>query len=253
VGAVLSKLIFLGILPGVGLALLVLIARAAPERRGEVTRNAAIAVACGAVPMVIYLLLGHFVWDRSLFNPGQISTTVGTQAHGTKSGALSFTWQLFLPRLPFMNDFFPGFPLHTQWFNGFIGRFGWVDYGYPSWVYTVAWDVAIAIVVLTLVGLARSLRALRTRWLELACYAAAVAGEIVLLGLVDYQSHVTGAAPYEQARYLLPLGALYAAVIAIAARAGGRRWGPVLGAALVMLAIAHSVFGQLITLTRFYG
>ena len=251
--ALLSKLIFLGILPAVGLALVLLVARAGRERRAELVRNAGIAVACGAVPVAIYLGLAHFVWDRSLFNPGQISGTVGKTAHGTVSGALSFTWQLFLPRLPSMNDWLPGFPLHQIWFNGFIGRFGWVDYGYPGWVYNLAWRIAIVIVVLAVIGLARSSRALRSRWPELACYVAAVVGEMFLIGLVDYQSRITGQAPYEQARYLLPLGALYAAVIALAARAGGRRFGPVLGAALVMLAIGHSVFAQLITLTRYYG
>jgi len=251
--AVLSKLIFLGILPGVGLALVLLVLRAGSERRGEVLRNAGIAVACGAVPVAVYLGLAHFVWDRSLFNSGQISGTVGTSAHGTVGGALSFTWQLFLPRLPSMNHWFGVFPLHQIWFNGFIGRFGWVDYGYPGWVYTVAWDLGIVVVVLAAIGLARSAGALRRRWAELACYAAAVVGEMFLIGLVDYQSHITSQAPYEQARYLLPLAPLYAAVVALAARAGGRRFGPALGAALVMIALAHSVFGQLITLTRYYG
>lgn len=252
--AVLSKLIFLGILPGVAVALVVLVARAGRERRGEVLRNAGIATACGAVPVALYLAVAHFVWDRSLFNSGQISGTVGTSAHGTISGALSFTWQLFLPRLPSMNDWFAGvFPLHQYWFNGFIGRFGWVDYGYPGWVYTLAWDVGIVLVVLAVIGLARSAPALKRRWPELAAYVAAVVGEMLLIGLVDYQSHITSQAPYEQARYLLPLAPLYAAVLAIAARAGGRRFGPALGAAIVMLAIVHSVFGQLITLTRYYG
>jgi hypothetical protein len=251
--AVLSKLIFLGILPGVGVALVLLVLQAGGERRREVLRNAGIAVACGAVPVAIYLGLAHFVWDRSLFNPGQVSGTVGTSAHGNVGGALSYTWQLFLPRLPSMYHWFGVFPLHQIWFDGFIGRFGWVDYGYPSWVYTVAWDLGIVLVVLAAIGLARSARALRARWAELACYVAAVVGEMFLIGLVDYQSHITGQAPYEQARYLLPLAPLYAAVVAIAARAGGRRFGPALGAAIVMVALVHSVFGQLITVARYYG
>jgi Predicted membrane protein (DUF2142) len=252
-GALLSKAAFLGIVPAVGLALVLLVARAARERRGEVTRAAGVAVLAGGVPVALYLALAHFVWERAPFNPGQISVTVGAHAHGTKSGALSYAWQLFLPRLPFMNDWFGGNPLRQIWFNGFTGRFGWVDYGFPNWVYNLAWPIAIAIVVLAGIGLARSFRSLRSRWAELACYVTAVAGELALIGLVDYQSHITGQAPFEQARYLLPLGALYAAVIALAARAGGRRFGPALGAALVMLTIALSVFGQLITLTRYYG
>jgi hypothetical protein len=210
-------------------------------------------LAAGGVPVLVYLGLAHFVWERAPFNPGQISVAVGKEAHGSVSAAASYTWQLFLPRMPWMNDLLGGLPVHNIWFEGFIGRFGWLDYGYPRWVYTAAWDVALVILVLAAIGLARSFRALRARWLELACYVAAAAGELVLIGLVDYQSFVTGQAPFRQARYLLPLGALYAAVIAIAARAGGRRFGPAIGAALVMLSIALSVFGQLITLTRYYG
>lgn len=251
--ALLSKAIFLGIVPAVGLALVLLVARADRERRAEVLRAAGVALVAGGVPVLIYLGLAHFVWDRAPFNPGQISVTVGKQAHGSVSGALSYTWQLFLPRMPFMNDLLPGLAVHNIWFDGFIGHFGWLDYGYPRWVYTVAWDVAFVILVLAGIGLARSFRSLRSRWAELACYVTAVAGELALIGLVDYQSYISGGAPFRQARYLLPLGALYAAVIAIAARAGGRRFGPALGAALVMLSIALSVFGQLITLTRYYG
>jgi hypothetical protein len=250
---VLAKLIYLGIVPAVGLALLALVARAPSARRLEVARNAALAVACGAAALVAYLLVARFAWHRGLFTPGQISGTVGARASGTIHGALSYVWQLFLPRLPGMNEQIPGFPLHQVWFNGFIGRFGWLDYGYPSWVYNLAWYIAIAIVLLALVALARRLAALRARWVELACYVTAVAGTAVLVGLVDYQSFISHQPLYEQARYLLPLSVLYAAVIALAARAGGRRFGPALGAALVMLALAHTVFGQLITLTRYYG
>jgi Predicted membrane protein (DUF2142) len=251
--AVISKLIYLGIVPAVGLALLALVARAPSERRLETARNGAIAAGCAVAPIVAYLIVARIAWHRGLFTPGQISGTVGAHASGTTRGALSYVWQLFLPRLPGMNHQIAGVPLHRVWFNGFIGRFGWLGYGYPQWVYDVAWRVAIAIVLLTLGGLARSLRALRTRWLELACYAVAVAGTAALVGLVDYQAFISHQPLYEQARYLLPLSALYGAAIALAARAAGRRYGPVLGAALVMLALAHTVFGQLITLTRYYG
>ena len=62
-----------------------------------------------------------------------------------------------------------------------------------------------------------------------------------------------GVGQFEQARYMLPLLCLYAAIAALAARFGGRRWGPAIGATLVMLAIGHDLFAQMITVSRFYA
>jgi hypothetical protein len=246
-GGVLSKLTILGLIPAVGLALLI------HALRSRNLRPALVAVASGAVPLLVYLFVARVFWHRGLTTPGQISGTVGTSAHGTPREAISYVWQLFLPRLPFMLDQVPGFGLHDIWFHGFIGQFGWVDYGFPGWVYDLAWVIAIGVALLALAGLARSWRNLRLRLPELAVYVVAVAGQATLVGLVDYQSRISNAALFEQARYLLPLLALYGALVAVAARAGGRRFGPALGAALVMLALAHTVFAQLLTLTRYYG
>jgi hypothetical protein len=60
-------------------------------------------------------------------------------------------------------------------------------------------------------------------------------------------------AEYGQARYLLPLLPLSGAVLALAARGAGRRWGPVLGAALVVLFFGHDLFSQLQVVARYYG
>lgn len=58
---------------------------------------------------------------------------------------------------------------------------------------------------------------------------------------------------FEQSRYLLPLLPLYATLIALAARAGGRRFGPTIGVAVVALAIGHGLFSQLLTIARYYA
>ena len=56
-----------------------------------------------------------------------------------------------------------------------------------------------------------------------------------------------------QARYLLPLVSLYAGALALATRGLGRRWAPVVGCAIVVLAIAHDVFSQLLVIARYYA
>jgi hypothetical protein len=58
---------------------------------------------------------------------------------------------------------------------------------------------------------------------------------------------------FEQARYLLPLLPLYGAAIALAALGAGRRVARPLGAALVVLALAHGLFAQLLVIGRFYA
>jgi Predicted membrane protein (DUF2142) len=253
VAGVLTKLTFLALLPPVGFALVALVLRAAPRRRKDTAVAGLIAVAVGLAPFVLYLLLASAIWHHSLLQPGQVSGTVGHTAQGSLRGALSFMWQLFLPRLPIFNDQIPGFGLRSIWLAGFLGRFGWLDYGFPAWVYNLGWYLAIAVSATAVAGLVRMRAAVRRRWLELACYVLAVTSLAVLIGIVDYQAVVTGSPRFEQGRYLLPLLALYAAVGAIAARAAGPRWGRVVGAALVMAALAHTVFAQLLTISRFYG
>ena len=56
-------------------------------------------------------------------------------------------------------------------------------------------------------------------------------------------------AEYGQARYLLPLLPLLGAVLALAARGAGRRWGPATGTLIVVLFLAHDIFSQLQVVT----
>ena len=58
---------------------------------------------------------------------------------------------------------------------------------------------------------------------------------------------------YAQARYLLPLLPLLGAVVALAVRGVGRRWGPSVGALVIALFLLHDIFSQLQVVARFYG
>ena len=69
----------------------------------------------------------------------------------------------------------------------------------------------------------------------------------------DWNAFISNGARFDQARYLFPLLALYGAILALAARVGGRRVGPVIGAAIVAIAIFHDVFAQLLTVSRYYA
>lgn len=252
----LTKFQSIGLLPAVGLGLLILVARTSPTDRKETWKGLGMATAVAAGPVALYALLSIAVWDRNLIAGGPVLGTgvsAGDSAASGASAVLSFMWQLFLPRAPGLSDQFVGVPLQTIWLNGLIGKFGWLDYEFPDAVYTVGLFVCLAIVLAAGIALWQSRSAVRARAGELATYVAAVVGLCLLIAVADYDAHRNGQPPIEQARYLLPLLALYAAVVAAAARIGGRRWGPVVGAALVAVAASHSLFAQLLTLTRYYA
>ena len=71
--------------------------------------GAIVAAVTAAVPVGIYAALSTWVWDRPLNGPLRAShEAVAHPAAATIGGQLSYAWQLYLPRLPFMDDKFRG-------------------------------------------------------------------------------------------------------------------------------------------------
>jgi 4-amino-4-deoxy-L-arabinose transferase-like glycosyltransferase len=257
----LSKLNMLGLAPGILFGLLVLMLKSDGDRRPQAIRGALAALGVVAVPVITYMALNSTVWDRSLWFgtsgvPPLSPIVPGKHVTGEAGllNAASYMWQFYLPRLPFMDqDFFGVYQLRQTWFNGFIGQFGWLDFGFPQWVYN--WALALALGLLALVGrhLVSLRDVLRSRLWELATYLMLMFGLLVLIGGVSYVARLDGVPGYEQPRYLFPLLALYGALIALAARGAGKRYGPVVGVLIVCIAIAHTAAAMLLTLTRYYG
>jgi 4-amino-4-deoxy-L-arabinose transferase-like glycosyltransferase len=263
----LSKLTFLGLLPGVLLAvgLLAWRARGTPEWP-TVLRGAALATGIAAGVFLLYVGSNVALFDRPALPAITGSTGPGssapaaeaavTQAGGGIGERVAYVWQLYLPRLPFMSDQFPGLnPMPNLWLHGWIGRFGWLDASWPEAVYRWARWVLVLLVALAAFATGRRLLhggAWRARWPELVSYAALVVGLLVLIGLAGHRARETGDPGFEQARYLLPLLPLYAAAVGMAARAFGR-FGPAVAAALVVAALGHAVLAELLTVSRFYG
>jgi 4-amino-4-deoxy-L-arabinose transferase-like glycosyltransferase len=254
-----AKLTFLTLIPGavLGVALLAWRARAG---RPAALRGAAAVFGVLATAVVLFVGLNTLVWDRPA--SGRVAETV-TEATGelrpetsvtiTRREQLSYTWQLYLPRLPFMNDQFDNYPLYQTFFKGTIGVFGWLDTPFPEWVYKLALFVVLPLVALCLAALWRRRRALRERWTELLAYATITAGLLLSIGLQGLPYRVNEGFAFEQARYLLPLIPLYGGALALAARGAGARLERPLGALIVVLAMAHGLSGQLLVISRFYG
>jgi hypothetical protein len=255
---VLSKLTFIALLPGIALALLLLAWRALPAGRGTALRGLASAVAVAVAPVALYALLNILVWHRGGPTAGGVAGVTNSALPGgsvvSLRETLDYTWELYLPRLWFMNHtFFSEDPIWTLWLDGSIGHFGWLDYTFPQWVYNDALYVLYGLSALALAGLVR----LRTRILSMLpiflCFAVMAVGLLGAIGYAGIRYRLSTGFPFEQARYLFPLLAIYALFIVLAARGVGRRWAPALGGALVVLAMAHGLFAETLTISRYYG
>jgi hypothetical protein len=209
-------------------------------------------------PVAVYAVLNATVWHRGGLTAGGFAgaATAPLPGHQVVSlrASLDYTWELYLPRLPFMNHvYFPTWPLRQTFFDGGIGRFGWLDYGFPGWVYTVAEDGFLVLAVLAAIGLWRVRRELVGVWPLLAGFGAMALGLMGAIGFAGIRYRVATGLEFEQARYLFPLLVFYAVFVVLVARAAPRRWAPALGAAVVLLAMAHGLFAELITVSRYYG
>jgi 4-amino-4-deoxy-L-arabinose transferase-like glycosyltransferase len=250
----LTKLNFAGLAPGAMLGLVLLTRREArASGRRSYYQLLAPALAIAVSPGVLYALI-NIASNHHTF--GLISSGVAglTAAHRSISGELSYIWQFYLPRLPWMhNDFADILTTRQLWFRNVIGLYGWGDTVFPAWVY----DFALLPVAL-IVGLcARELTVVRVemgrRGGELVTYAAMTVGLLVLIGASGYLLFPNVAAEFADARYLLPMVCLWGAILALAARGAGRLYGPPVGALIVVLVFAHDAFSQLQVIARYYG
>jgi len=164
----LTKLNFLGLAPGIFLAL-VLLARRQARRYGRAVylRRLAPALGIAVAPGARYALINRLSNHHTL---GLVSSGVqgSTAAQHSLSGELSYIWQLYLPHLPGMHaDFGPIFTTRQIWFRDIVGLYGWGDTVFPGWVYDLALLPAAAITVLCVSALLRHRSAVRARLPEL--------------------------------------------------------------------------------------
>jgi 4-amino-4-deoxy-L-arabinose transferase-like glycosyltransferase len=251
----LTKTTMVGLFPGAGLGLLLLWWRAQGRSRGEAARGALAAGGVLAIIATTWFAVDMLVFGRSVAAAtGGLASDAVTRA-ATLRGQLSYLWQFFLPPLPFMNDTFSGYPEYPVWdvyIQGFVGRFGYFQYDFPLWANQLGLGVLASVAALAAVALIRCRERLRQRWPELCCYASMLIGTLLLIGVAGYRYRLSQGFNFEQTRYLFMLLPLYGALVALAARGVGRRWGHAAGVFLVVLAVGHSLFAMLLTINRYY-
>jgi hypothetical protein len=85
------------------------------------------------------------------------------------------------------------------------------------------------------------------------CFGVMALGLLGAIGYDGIRYRLGTGYQFEQARYLFPLIVFYSLFLVLAARGVGRRWAPVLGAGIVVLAMAHGLFAETLTISRYYG
>ena len=252
-----TKLNFVGLLPGILLGLAVLAVRASRRSPGTgAWRMLALAVGIALSPVLLYVGINLLSNRAALGALRVISFAIAglPDVHGSLLMKLDYLWQLYLPRLSGTASYFPGlFPARQLWFDGYVGLYGFLDTTFPGWVETLALIPAGAIALLCARSLVQARAELRRRVAETAVYASMGLGLLVIVGLSAYKVFPGIDAEYSQPRYLVPLIALLGVVLALAARGAGRRWGPVVGTLIVVLFLAHDIFSQMLVAGRFYG
>ena len=247
----LTKGAMYGLVPGALLALAIGVWRAERPARRAAALAAGAGVAVAALPLLAWAAV-----STAINQGGPPPITGGVRQGVTMSlrDGLSYVWQVYLPKLPFMNEQFNlgVYPLWDSYFQGFVGRFGYFNFGFQDRVNYLALAVFVGAVLLALRGLWLARAKLRARLPEAICYLALVLALLALLGAAGYQFERRIGLPFEQTRYLFLLLPLYGALLALAARGAGRL-SRYVGVGLVAVAALHSLAAVLLTLSHYYS
>jgi|HubBroStandDraft_6_1064221.scaffolds.fasta_scaffold64781_2 hypothetical protein len=246
----LTKINFIGLVPGIILGMIVLTVRTSRLSGRAAYGYLGLALAVAFIPVWLYVIVNLLSGHPGL---GIISSTLKLRGvHGSILSKISYVWQLYLPRLPGMTNYFPGLSTtRGLWFNRGVGYYGWLDTSFPSWFDNIAIVPAGMLALLCARTLIVSRAVVRQRIAEISVYGAIAAGLLILIGLSSYIDSSEGI--FAEPRYLLPLLPLLGAGLVLAARGAGKRWGPAVGAATVVLFLAHDIFSQMLVAARYYG
>lgn len=253
--ALTTKITFAGMVPAAAVAVAILswrLMRASGARAGWTAMGAG-AIA-GLVPIVI-VVAWSILQGRALVPPGTSTPPLPESAISPPSlrEHLSYAWQLFLPRVPWQTDLFGFSPIQETWIGGWIGRYGWLDYGATGWVRELGVWCVWVFAALAVSGLVQHLTALRRSAAELVCFLMLAAGLGAAIALVGYEYKRTTGFVFEQTRYLFPLLGLYAAGIVAATIGLGRRVAPALAITIVGVLALHGASGLVLTVARYYA
>lgn len=245
----LSKLTMVAFVPVTAVALAIGLIRATPRDRARLT---ACAVLAAAVLPLLYAAVSLGVFDRSLFGRTSADAPILEGVQSSRAEQLSYTWQLLLPKLWFMDDQFAYSPPTDLWLHGLTGLFGWLDTPFSSGTYRLGAWIFVALASATVASLARHRRAVARNWPVLVLCVVAFVSLWLLIGAASYSYRQGNGGQFEQARYALPLLPIYGLCAATLTRLATGRAASVVAAGLVGLTVVHVLLAQLLVIQRFY-
>jgi hypothetical protein len=185
-----------------------------------------------------------------------VNTVHAPTGHGPSSGFhvfgfLSYVWQFYLPRAPFLSRFHPiaGLGVYDVWLKQGWATFGWGEVQLPPWVYALL-GAATAFVGVAGVSLALAGRAVR-RLPLLGFFALVLLGLLFGLHLTEYRAVIGGQGALLQGRYLLPVVGLFGLTVALIVVRIPRRWRGMTAGAIVAALLLLQVL-SLATVAKVY-
>ena len=166
---------------------------------------------------------------------------------------VSYVWQFYLPRLPFMDPSISASYGIGELFDRFVSGFGMLEAAFPPGVLRALKVTALLVAVLAVAGLIARRHELRRRLDVVAVCVAMAIGYLALLHAAAFRSLLTSSDPVITGRYLLPLLPFYGAAIALAVAWLPRRWAPVAGAVAVSSVLLLQLAAMGVLFTRFYA
>jgi 4-amino-4-deoxy-L-arabinose transferase-like glycosyltransferase len=244
---ILTKATTYALVPAVGLAL----AGGWWRRPATERRRAAIWIGVGLVGLALPVI-AWFLYARSHGSAG-INQVATSAAHPFNVRQfLSYVWQFYLPRLPFLTPFrtTPQLPVYDIWLRQATGMFGWLDVPLPDWAYRASGLVLTVIALGTVWVMVRTVR--RRHLVLLGFFGLAVIGLLGLLHVSDYLSILAGEGQFVQGRYLLPVVGLLGLAVATIVRAVPLRLRPTLGGLTLTMLLGGQAVALATVLQAYY-
>lgn len=194
------------------------------DRSGRMLLAAGLGALALAAPLAAWT--GYTIAsDRAAYaQAAQIGGTADAEGFQTRE-LVSYVWQFYLPRLPFMTEVdhhvpvVSDLPLFNTWIGMSWGTFGWVTTWWQKWVYQLFAAITAAVALTALWGAWRS----RRGWVRDPRRRDPVVflGGVTLITLAalhwtDYGFYAAERGLFAQGRYLFPLAGVGAVVVAFA-------------------------------------
>lgn len=218
-------------------------------------------VLLGVAGVAVAAVLVQFGWSAIAAEIGRTTfTTPGggapVSAGGLRDSAgtsLAYIWQIFLPPLPFMTDYYPthDLPAYTIYVKRAWASFGW---------YTIEFNPAVYLAIIAgmgatvLSGLAFARR--RTAWCKRNWVSVALLVLMPVIVILAVEHTYANPEPRplvaEMGRYLFPAAGALGILASGAFWAFGERWAARITSAVVVALMAFTCASQLLLLRGFY-